>query len=185
MRPEHAAMDGTVRSWSDKPDPTEEYNCRCYAEALIENGIPIPPQQQNCKMYEDLYTTAKASYEDAEAKVVTLLKEIEKLQAAYNQLIQDLEKSLGMHGVVGPLLTISVPKMKFLGEILERLLGKVIGDNLVQKTEDILRKLNNKKALIEHKKSQLAMALAQKEYAKKALAEAEEKMLACHVTLGL
>jgi len=33
VRPEHEALDGTVRSWYDSPRPGEEYGCRCHAES--------------------------------------------------------------------------------------------------------------------------------------------------------
>lgn len=34
VRPEHAALDGTVRDFSDSPDPGDEINCRCWAEPV-------------------------------------------------------------------------------------------------------------------------------------------------------
>lgn len=34
VRPEHEALDGTVRSWYDSPRPGEEYGCRCHAESV-------------------------------------------------------------------------------------------------------------------------------------------------------
>jgi hypothetical protein len=32
VRPEHAALDGTLRDFSDSPDPGDDFNCRCWAE---------------------------------------------------------------------------------------------------------------------------------------------------------
>jgi peptidoglycan hydrolase-like protein with peptidoglycan-binding domain len=34
VRAEHAVYNGTVRAWSDAPDPGEDYNCRCWAESV-------------------------------------------------------------------------------------------------------------------------------------------------------
>lgn len=34
VRPEHAALDGTVRDWKDTPNPETDYNCRCWAVAV-------------------------------------------------------------------------------------------------------------------------------------------------------
>ena len=34
VRPEHEALDGTVRSWYDNPKPGEEYGCICHAESV-------------------------------------------------------------------------------------------------------------------------------------------------------
>lgn len=34
VRSSHAAREGTVRLWSDAPDPMEEINCRCWAEEV-------------------------------------------------------------------------------------------------------------------------------------------------------
>ena len=31
VRPEHAALDGLVRDWTDSPAPGEESGCRCAA----------------------------------------------------------------------------------------------------------------------------------------------------------
>lgn len=51
VRPSHAALNGTVRAWSDSPDPGEDYNCRCWAEAygdgetLYKDAIePVYPE---------------------------------------------------------------------------------------------------------------------------------------------
>ena len=34
VRPEHEALDGTIRTWYDTPRPKEEYGCRCRAESV-------------------------------------------------------------------------------------------------------------------------------------------------------
>ena len=34
VRPEHEALDGTIRTWYDMPRPKEEYGCRCRAESV-------------------------------------------------------------------------------------------------------------------------------------------------------
>lgn len=39
VRAAHAQYNGTVRAWSEAPDPGEDYNCRCWAE-LLEPGDP-------------------------------------------------------------------------------------------------------------------------------------------------
>ncbi len=49
VRPEHAALNGTIRNWSESPNPTEEYNCRCYAELISESEIEreeLPPTDE-------------------------------------------------------------------------------------------------------------------------------------------
>lgn len=38
VRPSHAELNGTVREWADSPDPGEEFNCRCWAEAVSCNN---------------------------------------------------------------------------------------------------------------------------------------------------
>lgn len=43
VRPEHAALADTVRSYADSPDPGEDYNCRCWAEKIED--IDDPPIQ--------------------------------------------------------------------------------------------------------------------------------------------
>jgi GH24 family phage-related lysozyme (muramidase) len=32
-RPEHAVLDGSIRSWKNFPNPGDDFNCRCWAEA--------------------------------------------------------------------------------------------------------------------------------------------------------
>ncbi|GJL85583.1 MAG: hypothetical protein DHS20C02_13580 [Micavibrio sp.] len=39
VRGSHAALDKTVRDLSDSPDPGEEFNCRCWAEFVTEEGL--------------------------------------------------------------------------------------------------------------------------------------------------
>lgn len=34
VRPLHAAYRNNIRAWSDSPDPSEDYNCRCWAERI-------------------------------------------------------------------------------------------------------------------------------------------------------
>lgn len=52
VRPEHAQYNGTTRSWSDSPDPGEDFNCRCWAEPIQEEGLsqkvigPIKDQEK-------------------------------------------------------------------------------------------------------------------------------------------
>ncbi|NBX67055.1 MAG: hypothetical protein EBQ96_08680 [Proteobacteria bacterium] len=43
VRAEHAALSGTIRKWSDAPDPGDDYNCRCWAEEIDQ--IDDPPIQ--------------------------------------------------------------------------------------------------------------------------------------------
>lgn len=44
VRSSHARLEGTIRSWSQSPDPTDDYNCRCWAEPLEnQNEIYDPP----------------------------------------------------------------------------------------------------------------------------------------------
>lgn len=44
VRSEHARYNGTVRAWSDTPDPGEDYNCRCWAEAVEPGLNPVYPE---------------------------------------------------------------------------------------------------------------------------------------------
>jgi len=37
VRKSHAELDGTLRDFSDSPDPGEEFNCRCWVEPVDEN----------------------------------------------------------------------------------------------------------------------------------------------------
>lgn len=41
VRADHAARDGTIRPWDDSPDPGEDFNCRCWAEKIDIEEIPI------------------------------------------------------------------------------------------------------------------------------------------------
>jgi len=36
VRSAHAMLNGMLRKWSDAPDPGDDYNCRCWAEAVPE-----------------------------------------------------------------------------------------------------------------------------------------------------
>jgi peptidoglycan hydrolase-like protein with peptidoglycan-binding domain len=41
VRKGHAAFNRTIRRWDDSPDPGEDFNCRCWAEAIDVKKIPI------------------------------------------------------------------------------------------------------------------------------------------------
>lgn len=53
VRPGHAALDGEVRTWSDSPDPGEEFNCRCWAEPYGEEEAADKDAIQ--PVYPELY----------------------------------------------------------------------------------------------------------------------------------
>ena len=40
VRPSHAVLDNTVRSWDESPNPSQDFGCRCWAEYLTEDAIP-------------------------------------------------------------------------------------------------------------------------------------------------
>lgn len=42
VRDSHRELEGTVRPWSDDPDPGEEVRCRCRAEAVWDDTVPEP-----------------------------------------------------------------------------------------------------------------------------------------------
>jgi hypothetical protein len=44
VRSEHAALDGTLRDFSDSPDPGDDFNCRCWAESLKDAINPVYPE---------------------------------------------------------------------------------------------------------------------------------------------
>jgi hypothetical protein len=39
VRENHAVLEGTTRDWKDSPDPGDDYNCRCWAEKVEEEGL--------------------------------------------------------------------------------------------------------------------------------------------------
>lgn len=43
VRSSHAALNGTVRDWSDSPTPGQEPNCRCWAEPITNYPDAISP----------------------------------------------------------------------------------------------------------------------------------------------
>lgn len=43
VRSEHAQYNGTIRAWRDAPDPGEDYNCRCWAEAVDTDDPRLYP----------------------------------------------------------------------------------------------------------------------------------------------
>jgi hypothetical protein len=53
VRPKHAALNGTVRDWSDSPDPGEEANCRCCAEPYRQENTPYEDAIE--PVYPELY----------------------------------------------------------------------------------------------------------------------------------
>lgn len=53
VRPEHAVLNGTIRAWSESPDPGDDHNCRCWAEKVsdtIEKEELKPPEFQEPKI---------------------------------------------------------------------------------------------------------------------------------------
>lgn len=44
VRPDHKALNWTVRNWENSPDPGEEINCRCWAWPVEEGLRPVYPE---------------------------------------------------------------------------------------------------------------------------------------------
>ena len=50
VRASHAALNGALRQWSDSPNPATDYNCRCWAEAVV-----LPPDPPLNNVYPEAF----------------------------------------------------------------------------------------------------------------------------------
>ena len=64
VREEHAELDGTLRDFSDSPDPGEEYNCRCWVELVSLETQKKKEKQEPEGLTQELITPIN----DAEKK---------------------------------------------------------------------------------------------------------------------
>lgn len=63
VRDAHQDYEGTVRAWSDAPDPGEDYNCRCWAEGII---VPDHLKETLDNVISKLFAFRKSDYKIAE-----------------------------------------------------------------------------------------------------------------------
>jgi uncharacterized protein with gpF-like domain len=72
VRGAHAALNGTLRDFSDSPDPGEDFNCRCWAE-------PVKIGPPDCRAQKEAYDEAKeklAEIDERHKKAENELREL-------------------------------------------------------------------------------------------------------------
>lgn len=95
-RTAHAALDGQIRAWSDSPDPTEDFNCRCWAEPVravqyqAKKGLTEEGQKALDKAKRDLSSFEKDDYSLAAR---FLRNYLEQTEGDITLNINDLNKS--------------------------------------------------------------------------------------------
>ena len=150
VRPGHAALDGTVRDLSDSPDPGEEINCRCWADAFKnpDRDPPIPKAKPTCDEEQAAYEAAVAEFQTLNEKRQNLENELSELHQELNRLEIEFTNSLGgefMPWLIGTPLPggarVEIPQ-KIIGQVADVILqGKL--EKLRKQREKILEKIEN------------------------------------------
>jgi peptidoglycan hydrolase-like protein with peptidoglycan-binding domain len=83
VRGDHAALNGTQRDFSDSPDPGEDFNCRCWAEAITK---------KKCEEEELEYVNANAELYIIEQSINKALVKLEALQNNLREIEKNIQK---------------------------------------------------------------------------------------------
>lgn len=169
VRKGHAEFNRTVRSWSDDPDPGEEFNCRCWAESLPLN---------NCKEEKEKYIEAQKRVKDLTERFHDLLLQLNELREKNNALIKDAQKSLGVR-VVAYILTLPFDRLGFLGDLLQRYFDNIISNELIEAAENFMEQVWAIKQKIQYTRDQRDIVLSQLERTAKELEDAKKRLEEC------
>lgn len=173
VRKGHAEFNRTTRDWSDDPDPSEEFNCRCWAEPM-----PTSVSKTNCAQEKKKYEEIQKRVKDLTEKLHDLLLQLNELREKNNALIKDAQKSLGVRAVAH-ILTLPLDKLGFLGDLLQRYFDNIISDELIEAAENFMEHVWAVKQKIQYTKDQRDITLSQLERAAKELEETKERWGNC------
>lgn len=131
VRADHAELADTVRDWSQSPDPTEDYNCRCWAE-------PVEQEPDGCYGLRERFEELQAEVKDLSEKFNDLLIRLQKLVDEINSLVAAGQMSMGSQ-VIAFLLTLPLKRVDDLFQLLQRYFGMNVSDELLQGADSFLR----------------------------------------------
>jgi peptidoglycan hydrolase-like protein with peptidoglycan-binding domain len=90
VRSAHVQYNRQIREWADAPDPSEEFNCRCWAESV---STPEYAKTQNdCSELEIEWINAEAQLAIAKQNLDKAQKQKLQLQEQYLQKTKELRK---------------------------------------------------------------------------------------------
>lgn len=168
VRDSHAALNGTIRDFADSPDPGEEYNCRCWAEAV----------KDNCEKERQAVTDAQKDVKELSRKFNDLLLELDRLERENNELIKNAQIALGAE-IVAYILTLPFSKLGTLNELLRRYFGNMISNELLQGADRFMRQIWAVKEKAKYILDQIAIARSMLENAAKKLENSKRKLEEC------
>jgi peptidoglycan hydrolase-like protein with peptidoglycan-binding domain len=160
VRDAHAALDETVRDFADSPSPGEDFNCRCWAEPVSSQRMPIPPRKPNCNKEKEAYQEAKQKIKELESRKEKLLEEIGELREKLKELGEKMIEILGIN-MSAFIITIPINKLDFLAELLRRYFGNIISSELLETADRLAKERGARIREAEHKMDQLKIVMAQ------------------------
>lgn len=174
VRASHAALEGDERSWAQSPQPGEEENCRCWAEAVPFEKFGPP----DCREQEEKFEHAKQRFREIDDKKRKAEKEIQDLIEENNNLLRELQILLGGN-IVPWVISLPLPHLHVLLDILQEIFGNLIGLTLAEKAQEIGERFGKVREKIDYKADQLKIILHQFEEAENQVARAYQEQQQC------
>jgi SPP1 gp7 family putative phage head morphogenesis protein len=129
VRDAHAALNGTVRSWGDTPEPGTEFNCRCWAEAIEEEKLG----PHDCREKQTAFEKAVEELQELEQRKNEIENELKKLRDELNELDKKVANNWMMTG---------------LANMLPGLAGYAIGNIVESEAGKTQQKFSHRKKLL-------------------------------------
>lgn len=132
VRADHAKLNGQVRSWNDSPDPTEDYNCRCWAEPIEEKIIISDHKNRICIAIWNSLQRERGNLNEFYAQERKLDHDVKDLESEIKRLYNEIEKIIkeflpNPEDLLKELMALeSIAFLSQLGKALER--AKLIYD---------------------------------------------------------
>lgn len=178
VRDGHAALDGEVRHISDSPQPGEEYNCRCWADPITGEKIPIPSRKPNCDKEKQEVTEVHQNFEKLKAAEHRVLGELKALVEENNDIVGQMKKTLGLK-IATSIIEAPMGRGGVIKEIIQRILGNTVSNEVLENADELANKLTRVRRQIEYKKIQLQIIVANMNNTQKALKDAEKALQNC------
>jgi len=177
VRPGHAEREGRIFSWGNPPDgghPGEDQGCRCWAKPTNEKNISKP----DCHEKELSFMTAKNKCDSLNQRKNKIFEDLKVAVAENNRIVKEMQGSLGKQ-IATLIIGWPIERLKFVGELLQRVIGEVASNKILDIADRLGKELFIIRNKIEYLKAQIAIIDAELKNAEDARNKAAAELEKC------
>ncbi len=170
VRESHQALDNTICSWSDSPNPGEDFNCRCWAELIL-----ISP---NCRDEQEALNIEKEKFEALNKRKDQHIKDLRKLTDKRDQIVQKMNETLGTE-IASFIFGFPFARTDFIFELLQRHFNNIISDELLKAADRLAKERGAILKKIDYTRDQLNIVMIALLNSKAKLEKAQQELKIC------